>query len=158
MPSKVIDRRRGAEPPKNPSGRDIVIQSITDKLRDVRAGSGSSIKAANRSIVVLASLRKVISDMRSRCPSAAMMFSSASADHEAKRKCAFMEIGKDGQIFRRFLVGVLAVQETRKSRRRGDAKMMCRHLRDTCAKFCHLHRYGIQGIGSLRMIPNDTHL
>jgi hypothetical protein len=158
MPSKVIDRRRGAEPPKNPSGRDILIVLGTDNARYVRAGSGSSITAANRSIIVPVSPDKEISDMRSRCPSAAMMFSSASADTENRGKCAFMEIGKDGQIFRRFLVGVLAVQETRKSRRRGDAKMMCRHLRDTCAKFCHLHRYGIQGIGSLRMIPNDTHL
>ena len=141
MPSKVIDRRRGAEPPKNPSGRDILIVLGTDNARYVRAGSGSSITAANRSIIVPASPRKVISDMRSRCPSAAMMFSSASADHrdENRQEDAVMEIGKDGQIFRRFLVGVLAVQETRKSRRRGDAKMMCRHLRLTCASLCHVH-------------------
>ena len=48
-----------------------------------------------------------------------------------------MLIGKAGQRRRFFLTGVLYVQMSWRSRRRGDENMICRHRRHTCANLCH---------------------
>jgi hypothetical protein len=48
-----------------------------------------------------------------------------------------MLIGNAGQRRRFFLTGVLYVQMSWRSRRRGDENMICRHRRHTCANLCH---------------------
>ena len=81
---------------------------------------------------------KSILNTRSRRSSAAMMLSLHRASVLSQGK-ADMEMGKGGQISSDSLVGVLGLQAIRRSRRRGDAKTMCRHLRHTCDNVCHFH-------------------
>ena len=56
-------------------------------------------------------------------------------------------IGRDGQISSNVVADVVLEQTTRRSRRRGDAKTICRHLRHTCVSVFHLHeRESLDGL------------
>ncbi|KAI0295423.1 hypothetical protein B0F90DRAFT_1750815 [Multifurca ochricompacta] len=50
-----------------------------------------------------------------------------------------MLMGSAGQQSRVLRTGVPYVQKSRKSRRRGDAKITHRHLLHTCTSLCHSH-------------------
>jgi hypothetical protein len=58
-------------------------------------------------------------------------------------------IGKGGQMSSDLLAGVLSEQNSRRSRRRGDPKIVCRHLRHTCISVVHGHMKGIRDVVSL---------
>ena len=50
-----------------------------------------------------------------------------------------MAMGNGGHISKDVFTGDLGPQVTRRSRRWGDARIMARHLRHTCARFDHPH-------------------
>jgi hypothetical protein len=48
-----------------------------------------------------------------------------------------MTMGKGGQTANVSFTGVVSVQKSRRSRRRGDSRTMVRHFRHTCTSVCH---------------------
>jgi hypothetical protein len=67
------------------------------------------------------------------CPSAAMTFKLSVPDNPIPLTMR----GKAGQMSSVYLAGVLGVQTSRRSRRRGDPKTRLLHLRHTCTSVCH---------------------
>jgi len=128
----------GADPPKNVSGSTGTHSSVDARWMSVKSGYSSFI--TEPSFRNTEPFMKVIqiSEVRSRCSSAVMIFSIPSSSAIQERMQIIL-IGKGGQISSNVLVGVLAVQTTRRSRRRGDSKTMCRHLRHTCVNVSHVH-------------------
>lgn len=139
MPTKVNDRRPGADPPMNESGRTTApLPSRDARRRYVRAGSGSCITAASLSNAESFSPSKVISDTRSWHLSAAMMFLMPPSVCACQGK-QVMAIGKDGHIPSEVVVGVLPLQASSRCRWPGDVKTMRLHRRHTWASVFHHH-------------------
>ena len=138
MPLKKNCRRR-ANPPKNVSGSAGTKLSYELSEKCAKTGSGSC-----RTVTSSLSTGPRMSwmstlDMRSRHSSAAMMFSTPFLVTDGYEGSTNKMIGKGGQIFSDLPVGVLPVQTSRRSRRRGDPNTTCRHRRHTCVSVFHLH-------------------
>jgi hypothetical protein len=133
MPSKSKSCKHGANPPKNPLGRSNSFPHLEEIESYVSTGNGSCITAdifPNCESVT----ERLTRHTRSGCSSAAMTLSS-SLDLIWAPYC--IRIGMTGQIPRFFLTGVPSLQRSWRLRRHGDANMICRHLRHTCASKCH---------------------
>src|SRR5712691_2656340 len=139
MPHNRNIRRRGADPPKNVSGSTGTDSSVDCSNNLVKTGNGLCITWTNFSSTGPPISPMTISDMRSRHSSAAMMFSTPFVSTTEGRYRRYTTIGKGGQISSNLLTGVVLVQRSRKSRRRGDPKTTCRHRRHTCVSGFHLH-------------------
>src|SRR6266404_6612381 len=65
-------------------------------------------------------------------------------------------MGKAGQQASFFATGVPCVQKSRTLRRRGEEKMICRHLRQTCTSLAHFHFHGSRPPTSLDFRFHDS--
>ena len=139
MPHKSNFLRSGAGPPKHVSGSTGTDSSSDLRPNSCKVGSGCCIAEVSCFNAVPSMPLIEICDMRSwPCSNAAMMLCTlfSSTLYQLIRL-----IGKDGQISSDVLVGVLSVQITRRSRRRGDPKITHLHLRHTCVRDFHLQPY-----------------
>jgi hypothetical protein len=126
-------RRRGADRPKKESGTIGTGSLLDDRCRNVSSGNGSCIAAKTFSNEEpLTSLRWILST-RSRRSSAATMLSISSVELAMSSTMR----GMGGQTSNVSRTGVLAVQQSRSWRRRGDPKTTLRHRRQTCTNDCH---------------------
>jgi len=139
MRLNINDRKRGANPPKNVSGRTGTDSSVDLREKCVKTGNGSCSTGTNFSSTGPWIPKMWIPDVRSRYSSAAMRvftpFSSTTGDWG---DCSTM-IGNGGQTSSNLALGVMLVQTSCRSRRRGDPKTTCRHRRHTCVSIFHLH-------------------
>src|SRR6267142_2919616 len=139
MPYNSRYSRSGADPPKNVSESTATDLSYDMREKVLKIGSGCRIAVASfpnaEPLIPLIE----ICDMRSwPCSTAAMTFSTPFSPTTAQEA---MLIGNGGQISSDAIVGVLSVQTSRRSRRRGDPKITHLHLRHTCIIACHLQVY-----------------
>ena len=133
MPATYNSCKHGANPPKNLLGRTNPVSLLEQIERCESIGNGCCITVdifANCAPVTESPTRHT----RSGCSSAAMTLSSSLG---LIRAPYCIRIGMTGQIPSYFLTGVPSLQRSRRLRRRGDANMICRHLRHTCASNCH---------------------
>src|SRR6266850_7569295 len=129
MPYNKNVSRCGADPPKNVSGSTDAELSYDSRRKSFKVGSGCCIAAASCSNAEPLMLLIEICDTRSWRSTAAMTFSTLFSSTMYRQD---MLIGKGGQISSDVLAGVLLVQTSRRSRRRGDPKIAHLHLRHTC--------------------------
>jgi hypothetical protein len=142
MPSRSTYCRFGADLPKNSFGRTGAASSSIERHRLVSAGNASCMTAvylANKQYVRFLSSTL---HTRSRCSSAAKMFSPSSllrSLNEVEVRVDRIIMGRGGQMSSVFLTGVLESQKSRRSRRQGDANTRCRHFWHTCTSLFHGH-------------------
>jgi hypothetical protein len=138
IPSSLISLKWGAEPPKNalptsidgPEGASTVIRMLSS------AWHGFCITLTIDSSVELVTWRS-ISHRRSGRRSATMTFLGICFDFRLALN--FATRGRVGQEARILPIGAPYSQRIRRSRRRGDVEITCRHFRQTCARRCHFH-------------------
>jgi len=128
MPCKLRYRRRGVDPPRNESEITGNISSNDSIAQYSNAGNGPCITVSNAE---LETHQKLIRDTRSLSLSASMILSPPGLPLE------IMTIGNSGQISSMFLTGLVYVQRSCRSRRRGDANTTFLHVRHTCTSVCH---------------------
>jgi hypothetical protein len=118
--------RRGADPPKNESGRTSTVSSLLQlKWRAVSSGNGSFIAAANRSELDIVVFQNLMRRTRSGCLSAATTLSASSSSQGSPPRSMMM--GNAGQMSSIFLTGVLYVHRSSRFRRHVDANTALRH-------------------------------
>ena len=125
--------RRGTDPPMNEAGTTGAISSLDRSCRRVSAGNGCCIAAQTISNCGPGTSWRSNWHIRSLCSSAAMMGSTPQFSWPSLRTT----IGNSGQTSSVFLTGVLALQWSRRLRRRGDPKTIFRHFRHTWTSVCH---------------------
>ena len=138
IPRSLIFLRCGAEPPKNalwtsidgPVGTSIVTRMLSSALHGfcVTSTIGASIELVTR---------RSISHRRSGRRSATMTFLGMCFDFRPALN--FATRGKVGQEATILPIGAPYLQRIRRTRRRGDLKITCRHLLQTWARRCHFH-------------------
>ena len=138
IPFSPNDRRRGANPPKNVSGSTGTNSSSELSEKCFKTVSGSCGAVTNFSSTGPRISKMWISDIRSWHSSAAMRFSMPFLSTTGNGGGSNKTIGSGGQICSNLLVGVVLVQASRRSRRRGDPKTTCRHRRHTFVSVFHL--------------------
>ena len=124
--------RSGAHPPKNEAGTTGGILSWDPRNRYVSAGNGRCICAKTFSDCEPGISRYNLY-MRSVCSNVAKILSMPHFLWPA----LYTKIGNSGQIFNIFLVGVLALQQSRRFKRCGEPKTTFRHFWHTCTSLCH---------------------
>ena len=133
MVVRLRDRKRGADPPKNPSGRGAGRRKEDASSRCIRAGSGSRIAEANLCSCQLDDRRRSISRTRLRRSTIAeskLLLSGMGG------KILFLTmIGKGGQISVSS-ARVRGPQTSLRSRKFGEAKTTVRHFRHTWINRC----------------------
>jgi hypothetical protein len=128
-------RRRGADPPKNESGRTGISSGVQTR-RYVSSGNGFFIAAVNlsqRELVILIS----ISEMRLGCSDsrAATMLFHRWSDWSL---LDISDTGRTGQASSTSDIGRCPRYVSRRLRRRGDANTRYLHLRHTWTSACHV--------------------
>ena len=130
--------KRGEDPPKNELGSGTgVVPCDTESFRSVSAGNGSSIASMIFLNCESGIHQKRILHTRSRWLSLATIFFSSLARNDP---CLMLTtIGNAGNADQTSSVpSLFLVQRSRRFRRCGEAKMICRHCRQTCTSVCHL--------------------
>lgn len=120
--TKCSDRRRGADPPNNESGRTSFGSPNRRISKVSRAGNGFCIAATNRSDSGVSERHKEISHTRPLSSRAATMLSDSASSHVTQQLSDTTMGKKVGQISSISLTGRLSVQSSRNFRRCGDAK------------------------------------
>ena len=134
MPDKSSDLRRGADAPKNESGRSSPFSSFDQSRRDVSAGKGFFI-VANLFNSEFGIPSMCILHTRSCCLSATIMFAIPRGRLPTAK--TYMKIGRAGQMSSIFVTCRFWVQRSCKFRRFGDANTISRHRRHTWISVCH---------------------
>ena len=126
------DRSSGADPPRKDSGK-IGETGTGPRVNESHVKDGNRMaenpsKSPDRFI-----LSKVIPVIRSHSSGATIMFFSSSLAGKQR-----IVIGNGGQVSSKFLKVVLASHWSARCRCRGDAKVIDRHLLQTCTKGFHI--------------------
>jgi len=133
IPEKPSERRRGADPPRNDSGRVGTFPPSEYNSKCVSFGNGFST-AAIFFIREFGMPRMSILRTRQCCSSALMMLSIPLGRFPLAIKS--MTIGNAGQMSSIFS-GRFGVQSSRRCRRRGESNTTDRHRRHTWTRVCH---------------------
>jgi len=107
MPCNAMYHRRGADPPKNESGRNGAVSERDWSIRPVSSGNGTCIAAQTFSLSVCEVVKHVRSIWRMRllCSSKATALST-----DVSETLSRMRRGNAGQISRVFLADILVLQ------------------------------------------------
>ena len=151
MACNLRDRRHGADPPKNESGRNGAVSERDESVRSVSSGNGTciAVQTFSFSICEVITQLRLIWRMRLLCSSTETTLSI-----DVSVTSSWMRRGNAGQTSRVFPAGVPVVQKRCRFKRRGDPKTRLLHRRHTCTSGCH-HSISLFANGSIT-IPGKS--